>query len=369
MTKDYYKILGVGKGAAREEIKKAYKKLAKKYHPDLNKSPEAEQKFKELSEAAAVLSDDKKRAQYDQFGDADAFKQASGFEGFQGFDFSDIMSKFRFGSFGADFDDIFEQLFSGSTRKRYQKRGNDLQYELEITLEEAYRGTEKSIFLNKLEYCPECHGKGGENFQTCSHCSGSGYLKKTSRTPFGFFQQSSPCHYCQGEGEVPNQACSHCRGEGLIRRKKQIEITVPAGVDSGTRLRAAGEGEAGENGGPAGDLYVLLSLKPHKFFKRMGNDAHLTVPISFTQACLGDEIEIPTLDGKAKLKIPAGTHSETIFRMKGEGIPYLNHAGSGDQMVKVTIRVPDNLSKKQRELIRQLNEEEPSQGFFNKFFG
>jgi molecular chaperone DnaJ len=367
MGKDYYKTLGVNKGATREEIKKAYKKLAKKYHPDLNKSPEAEQKFKEINGAAAVLGDEKKRAQYDQFGDTDAFRQASG--GFQGFDFSDVMSKFKFGHFG-DFSDIFEQLFSGgSSRKSYRRKGHDLQYDLEITLEEAYQGTEKSISLNKLEHCPECHGKGGKNFQTCSHCNGSGYLKKTSRTPFGFFQQTFPCHYCQGEGEVPNQTCHHCNGEGLIRKKKQIEVTIPAGVESRTRLRVVGEGEAGEKEGLAGDLYIFLHLKPHKIFKKVDNDVHLTVPISFTQACLGDEIEVPTLNSKVKLKIPPGTQSETIFRMKGKGFPYLNHTGSGDQMVKATIQVPKKLSKKQKELIKQLKEEKPSKGFFKKVFG
>lgn len=368
MSKDYYKILGVSKEATREEIKKSYKKLAKKYHPDLNKSSEAEQKFKEISEAAAVLGDDKKRAQYDQFGDADAFKQASGFEGFRGFDFSDIMSKFRFGHFG-DFGDIFEQLFGGSSRRRpHGRRGHDLQYDLEITFEEAHHGTEKNIELKKLEHCPECNGKGGKNFQNCSHCNGSGYIKKTSRTPFGFFQQTSPCPYCRGEGEVPNQTCSACHGEGLVRKKKEIEVTIPAGVETGTRLRVSGEGEVGENGGGAGDLYIFIHLKPHKVFKREGNNVYLIIPISFTQACLGDEIEIPTLDGKAKLKIPSGTQSETVFRMKNKGFPYLGHVGSGDQMVKVMVQVPKKLTKKQKGLIKQLKEEKPSNNFFKKFF-
>jgi len=365
MTKDYYKTLNISKDATKEEIKKAYKKLAKKYHPDLNKDPDAEQKFKEISEAAAVLSDDKKRQQYDQYGDPDTFKQASGF---QGFDFSDLMSKFKFGHFG-DFGDIFEQLFSGSSRRAYRRRGRDLQYDLEISLEDAYHGAEKTITLNKLERCSECHGKGGKNFQNCSHCNGSGYLKKTSRTPFGIFQQTAPCHYCQGQGEVPNQTCPECRGEGLIRKKKQIEINIPAGVEEGTRLRIAGEGEVGENAGPSGDLYLFIHLKPHQLFQRINNNIHLTIPISFTQACLGDEIELPTLDGKAKLKIPPGTQSETIFRMKNKGIPYLNHHDTGDQMVKVNIQVPKKLSKKQKELIRQLKEEKPSKSFFSKFFG
>lgn len=373
MAKDYYQLLDVPKNATREEIKKAYKKLALKYHPDRapqEKKSEYEEKFKKISEAAAILSDDKKRAQYDQFGDPDAFKQASGFEGFQGFDFSDILSKFRFGNFGFSFDEFFDQLFSGRSSSRSRHRhGPDLQYELELTLEEAFHGVEKTLTLNKLEPCSECHGRGGKNFQECSHCSGSGYLKKTSRTPFGLFQQTFPCHYCKGEGEVPNQSCSECHSQGLVRKRKQIEVTVPPGVQSGTRLRVSGEGEAGENGGPSGDLYLFIHLKPHRIFKRIGNDVHFTLPISFTQAVLGDEIEIPTLDAQAKLKIPAGTQSETIFRMRDKGFPFLNHPGSGDQMVRVSIQVPKKITKKQKELIHQLKEEKPAKSFFRKIFG
>ena len=369
MAKDYYSILGISKDSTKEEIKKAYKKLALKYHPDRSpeeKKKENEEKFKEINEAAAVLGDEKKRAQYDQYGDADAFKQASGFEGF---DFSDVMSQFRFGNFGGGFEDIFEQLFGGGgSRRKHRRRGSDLQYELVISLEEVFQGTEKTIPLNKLENCSECKGRGGKNFQRCSHCSGSGYTKKTSRTPFGIFQQTVPCHYCRGEGEVPNKSCSHCQGEGLIRKKKQLEVNIPAGVENGMRLRVAGEGEVGENGGPSGDLYLFVHVKEHPVFERRENDLHLTVPISFTQACLGDEIEIPTLDGKAKLKIPSSTGSETVFRMKEKGIPYLNHRGSGDQMVKVKIEVPKKLNKKQKELIKKLKEEKPIKGFFKKFF-
>ncbi len=371
MTKDYYKILGVEKDATKEEIKKAYKKLALKYHPDRaseDKKKEYEEEFKKINEAAAVLGNDKKRQQYDQFGDPDTFKQASGFEGF---DFSDIMSKFRFGNFGggnSGFGDIFEQLFGGGQGSR-KRRGHDLQYELEITLEDAFNGAEKNIHLNKLERCSDCDGRGGKNFQKCSQCNGSGHINRTSRTPFGIFQQTAPCHYCKGEGEVPNQTCSNCHGEGLIRKKKEIEIKIPAGVDDGTRLRVPGEGEVGENNGPSGDLYIFLQVKKHKIFQRREEDIYLTIPISFTQACLGDEIEVPTLDGKAKLKIPAGTQSETIFRMKDKGIPLLNHPGAGDQMVKVNIQVPKKLNKKQKELIKQLKEDKPSKSFLERVFG
>tara|TARA_Y100000310_G_scaffold335593_1_gene418012 strand:+ start:4040 stop:5164 length:1125 start_codon:yes stop_codon:yes gene_type:complete len=374
MTKDYYKTLKVDKNATKEQIKKAYKKLAMKYHPDRaseDKKKEYEEKFKEINEAAAVLGDEQKRTQYDQYGDPDAFKQASGFEGFQGFDFSDIMSKFRFDNSGSQggFGDIFDQIFGGGGGRTRRRRGHDLQYELEITLEDAFHGAKKTIDLNKLEHCPECKGKGGKNFQRCTHCSGSGYLKKTQRTPFGYFQQTAPCHYCKGEGEVPNQTCSDCQGEGLVRKKKQIEVTIPAGVENNNRLRVSGEGEPGDKGGSSGDLYIFLYIKPHEVFKRIDNNIHLTIPISFTQACLGDEIKVPTLDGKVKLKIPPATQSETIFRMRDKGIPFLNHPGAGDQMVKVHIQVPRKLTRKQKELIKQLKEEKPSKSFFEKWFG
>jgi len=369
MSKDYYKILGIEKNATKEEIKKAFKKLALKYHPDRapeDKNKEYEEKFKEINEAVSILGNEKKRQQYDQFG-SDAF---SGQAGHQGFDFSDIMSQFRSGSFG-NFDDIFDQLFSGGQRTRGQqvRRGNDLLYEMEITLEEAARGTEKTIQLNKLEHCPACEGKGAKSFQSCRHCQGSGYLKITQRTPFGLFQQTTPCPYCHGRGELPKDSCRTCGGEGLTRKEKSIEISIPAGVDDGTKLRVAGEGEAGEKGGPFGDLYVYLHIEPHPIFERIDNNIHFTIPISFTQASLGDEIEVPTLNYTAKLKIPPGTQSETIFRMRDKGIPYLNHPGSGDQMVKVTIQVPTKLSKKQKELIKQLKEEKPYKSFFKKIFG
>ncbi len=372
--KDYYQTLGVSKNATKEEIKKAFKKLALKYHPDRapeDKKNEYEEKFKEINEAVSILGDDKKRQQYDQFGSSAFSGGGAGAGGFEGFDFSDVMSQFRSGSFG-DFDDIFEQLFSGSSGRRgrgqSRRKGSDLLYEMEIKLEEAAQGTTKEISLNKLEHCPQCQGKGAKEFENCHHCQGSGYMKKTQRTPFGLFQQTGPCPYCHGKGELPQDSCSGCGGEGLIRKRKKIEITIPAGVDEGMRLRVAGEGEVGSSEGYNGDLYVQVSLKPHQFFTRKGNDLHCTIPLSFTQAALGDEIEVPTIDGKAKLKIPAGTQSETIFKMHDKGIPYLNHIGSGDQMVKVRIAVPTKLSKKQKELIKQLKEEKPK-SFLEKVLG
>ncbi|MBU0470119.1 MAG: molecular chaperone DnaJ [Nanoarchaeota archaeon] len=371
-SKDYYKLLGVEKNATKEEIKKAFKKLALKYHPDRSpedKKVEYEEKFKEINEAVSVLGDDKKRQQYDQFGSA-AFSGGTGGAGFEGFDFSDIMSQFRSESFG-NFDNIFDHIFGGSTRSRgaRQRRGSDLLFETEITLEEAYSGVEKTVPLNKLEVCDECLGKGANKFESCHHCKGSGYMKRTQRTPFGLFQQTGPCPYCHGRGELPQDSCHSCGGEGISRKKKKIEVSIPAGVESGMRLRVKGEGEVGENNGPCGDLYVQIQVKEHEFFEREGNDLHLTVPISFSQAALGDEIEVPTINGKAKLKIPAGTQTETIFRMQNKGMPSVHGSGSGDEMVKVRVEIPKKLTKKQTELIKQLKEEKPSKSFLKNIFG
>jgi len=371
--KDYYKLLGVEKTATKEEIKKAYKKLALKYHPDRapeDKKIEYEEKFKEINEAASILGDEKKRQQYDQFGSTSFQGGNSG--GFQGYDFSDIMSQFRSGNFG-DFGDIFDHLFSGGQggqrRGQQRRRGSDLLYETEVTLEEAAQGIKKNIKLNKLERCEKCHGKGALHLENCHHCQGSGYVKRTQRTAFGLFQQTSPCPYCHGQGELPQDSCDDCNGEGLIRRKKELEVSIPAGIDNGMRLRVSGEGEVGENNGPNGDLYVEVHVKQHRIFQREGNDLKLTIPISFSQAVLGDEIEVPTITNKASLKIPAGTDSGTTFRMRGKGLVSVHHDVQGDQLVKVIIEVPKKLKKKQLDLIKQLNEEKPSSSFFKKFFG
>ena len=372
-AKDYYKLLGVDKNASKEDIKKAYKKLAMQFHPDRapdEKKKEHEERFKEISEAASVLGDDKKRQQYAQFGSA-AFSGggASGSgHGFEGFDYSDIMSQFRSGAFG-DFDDIFDQLFSGSQRRSRGRRGADLITEVELTLEDVAKGTTRTIKLNKLEHCPSCKGKGALHMESCHHCHGSGYLKRTQRTAFGIFQQTGPCPYCHARGELPQDSCEDCGGEGVARKKRELEVTIPAGVEEGMRLRVAGEGEVGESGGSLGDLYVLIRIQKHDYFERRERDIHITVPISFTQAVLGDDIDIPTIDGKAKLTIPEGTSSETIFRMRGKGLPSVHDHARGDQMVKVRIEVPQKLTKKQMELIKQLHEEKPSQSFFKKVFG
>ena len=368
--KKYYEILGVEKSSTKEEIKKAYKKLAMKYHPDRapeDKKKEYEEKFKEINEAASVLGDEKKRQQYDQFGSG-SFQGGGGDH--QGFDFSDMMSQFKSGAFG-DFGDVFDQIFGGSSRQRgtRARRGADLLYDIEVELENTAKGIKKTIPLNKLEYCSKCHGRGAREFDSCQHCHASGYIKRTQRTPFGLFQQTSPCPYCGGEGELPQDSCDNCGGEGLIRRKKEIEVKIPAGVQNEMRLRVPGEGEIGENNGPAGDLYVRVFVKEHKYFEREEDDLHITIPISFSQAVLGDEIDVPTIDGTASLKIPAGTASETIFRMKEKGIPHLQQSSSGDQMVKVRIEVPKKISNKQKELIKQLNEDKPIKIFLKKIFG
>ena len=271
-NKDYYETLGVKKDATKVEIKKAFKKLALKYHPDRapqDKKQEYEDQFKEINEAVSILGDEKKRQQYDQFGSA-AFSGGAGGTGFQGFDFSDVMSQFRSGSFG-DFDNIFDHLFGGggsSSRTSRARRGSDLLYEMEINLEKAFSGTEEEIQLNKLERCNDCEGKGAHKFESCHHCNGSGYMKRTQRTAFGLFQQTGPCPYCHSHGELPQDSCSKCGGEGLVRKKKKIEVKIPAGVDNGMRLRVTGEGEVGQNNGPNGDLYVQIHIKEHKYFNR-----------------------------------------------------------------------------------------------------
>jgi len=366
---DYYEILGVEKNATKEQIKKAYKKLALKYHPDRapeDKKQEYEEKFKEINAAASILGDEKKRQQYDQHGSA-AFQGGQG-SGFSGFDFSDIMSQFRSGSHG-DFDDVFDTLFGGGGRRRSRaRRGSDLLFEAEITLNDVHAGLTKTVPLNKLEHCNECDGKGATKFDSCHHCNGSGSIKRTQRTAFGLFQQTGPCPYCHGKGELPQNSCEECGGEGLVRRKKEIEVKIPAGIEDGMRLRVSGEGEVGQNNGPNGDLYVEIHVLEHKYLQRSGDNIEITVPISFTQAVLGDEIDVPTIDGTAVLKIPKGTSSETILRMKGKGLPSVHHHSYGDQMVKVRIEVPSKINKKQTELLKKFKEEKPIKSFLKKLF-
>jgi molecular chaperone DnaJ len=367
MSKDYYKTLGVEKNATKEEIRKAYKNLAKKYHPDLNKEEGSAEKFKEINEAAAVLADDEKRTQFDRYGTT---AEQFGGRGFEGFDFSDIMSG---SGFGFDFDNIFESFFGGHrSRKRGPRRGADLRYDMEITLEEAATGVTKNIVIPRLEQCPDCHGSGAESesdIETCPDCKGKGVMTRAQRTPFGIFSTTTTCGKCRGQGKHIKKECEECDGTGVVKKTRKLEIKLPAGAEEGTNLRVAGEGEAGEKGAAAGDLYIVMHVAEHETFERHGDDVYLKVPIPFAVAALGGEIEVPTLDGKANLKIPSGTQTNTVFRMKGKGIPYLHNHGRGNENVEVIIEVPEKLSKKQKELLREFDKEiKTKKGFFSKIF-
>tara|TARA_Y100000310_G_scaffold343877_1_gene453643 strand:- start:1751 stop:2866 length:1116 start_codon:yes stop_codon:yes gene_type:complete len=368
--KDYYKTLGVNKDASKEDIKKAYKKLAKKYHPDLNDhDPEAAEKFKEINEAASVLGDEQKRSQYDQFGSS---AEQFGGQDFGGFDFSDFA---RGGSF--DFEDIFDTFFGGGGFRRAQSdgshRGASLRFDLEITLEEAAEGVNKKIVLPKLETCTNCKGHGVKNDkdkETCTTCNGGGHEKRVRRTPFGVFQTTTNCSHCGGAGEIIKNPCTECDGTGRVEKRKSIEIKIPGGVDNGMKLRVQNEGEAGVKGGPHGDLFVVVHIAPHELFERRESDLFIDMPISFTQATLGDEIEVPTLEGNAKLKIPSGTQTDTIFRMKGKGLPNLHGYGKGNENVRVIVKVPEKLSRKEKELMSALDKEfRKKKGFLDKLFG
>ena len=367
MTKDYYNTLGVDKNATKEEIKKAYKKLAKKYHPDLNKDKDSTEKFKEINEAAAVLADDEKRTQYDQYGTtAEQFGN-----GFQGFDFSDFMGQ----GGGFDFDSIFEGFFGGRSpfgRRSGPKRGADLRYDLEITLEEAATGITKHIIIPRLEQCTKCHGSGAESesdIVNCPDCNGSGMQRRTQRTPFGLFATTTTCRKCQGQGKYIKKECQVCDGTGVVKKTRKIEIKVPAGAEEGTNLRVVKEGEAGEKSAEPGDLYIIIYVKEHDIFERQGDDIYVKIPIPFTIASLGGEVEVPTLEEKAKLKIPAGTQNNTIFRMNGKGIPYLHGHGTGNENVEVIVEVPERLSKKQKELLKEFEKEsKKKKGIFSRIF-
>ncbi|MBS3102789.1 molecular chaperone DnaJ [Candidatus Woesearchaeota archaeon] len=366
MAKDYYKILGVDKTATKEEIKKAYKNLAKQYHPDLNKDSSSAEKFKEINEAAAVLADDQKREQYDRFGTT-----AEQFRGFEGFDFSDFMSDIG----GFDFDQVFESFFGGGfgrRRRRGPSRGSDLRYDIEITLEEAAKGAAKQISIPKLMKCEKCNGRGAESEKdivSCPDCSGSGVHRREQRTPFGIFATQTTCRKCRGQGTYIKKECANCDGTGVVRKTRKLEIKIPAGAEEETNLRIAGEGEAGEKGAEPGDLYIIIHVKQHGIFERHGDDIYTKANVPFAIAVLGGEIEVPTLDGKAKLKIPPGTQSNTVFRMKGKGIPYLHGSGQGDELIEVVIEVPEKLSKRQKELLKEFEKEsEHKKGFFGRIF-
>ena len=347
--KDYYDVLGVERGADEKAIKRAYKKLAMQYHPDRTKGDKAkEEKFKEIQEAYEILGDKEKRAAYDQYGHA-AFEQGGmgggGFGGgFSGADFGDI------------FGDMFGDIFGGGGRGRQRVvRGEDLRYDIQITLEEAVKGTTKDIQINTLAHCDSCDGSGaekGSKVETCPSCHGSGRIRRQQ----GFFVTEAVCPTCHGSGKKIEKPCKSCHGEGRVHKKKNLSVKIPAGVDTGNQLRLSGEGAAGENGAPAGDLYVVIHVKEYHIFERDGNNLYCEVPISFSMAALGGEIEVPTLDGKVKLKIPAETQTGKLFRMRGKGVSATRSGYAGDLICRVVIETPVNLNKEQKELLEKLEE-------------
>ncbi len=349
--RDYYEVLGVSKNASEQDLKQAYRKLALKYHPDKNKGDaEAEEKFKEATEAYEVLRDPKKRASYDKFG----HEGVGGFEGFGRTAYTDFADIFEdLGGFGDIFGSFFGQNFNRQQRGQRARRGSDIQYDLTITLEDAASGKEVQIEIPRNETCETCGGTGsksGTKPSVCPVCNGAGQIRQTQ----GFFSISQTCPRCRGEGQIVTSPCKSCNGSGLQMRKRTITVKVPAGVESGSRLKISGEGEQGPNGGPAGDLYVVMHVRKHDIFERHGNDILGVVSISFALACVGGEIEVPTITGgKAKMKIPSGTENGQVFRLKGNGIPYLGSYGRGDQLVKINVAVPKKLSQKQRELLKE----------------
>lgn len=350
MKRDYYEVLGVEKAASEQEIKQAYRKLARQNHPDVNPGDKgAEERFKEATEAYDVLGDSDKRARYDQFGHAGTDPNAGGFGG--GGDF---------GGFG----DIFDMFFGGAgggggQRRNGPARGSDLRYDLTIAFEEAAFGVEKEIQIPRHETCNECQGSGaapGTHPTQCSECHGAGQIKVNQRTPFGMVQTARTCPTCHGEGQIISSPCKVCNGQGQVRNVKPIKVSVPAGSEEGLNLRYSGSGEAGKKGGPAGDLYVVLHVKAHKFFERDGNDIYCEIPITFVQAALGTEMEVPTLDGSVKMKVPEGTQTGTVFRLRGHGVPFRRGSGRGDQHVRVLVATPTKLTDKQKEILQEFGD-------------
>jgi molecular chaperone DnaJ len=361
MTKrDYYEVLGVDRGASVDEIKKAYRKLALKYHPDRNPGDkEAEEQFKEATEAYEVLRDTEKRAQYDQFGHSGfAGAGTGGFGGFSGgFDLSDALRAFMrdFGGFGG-FDDIFG-AGTGGRRRGSVRRGNDLQVRLRLTLREVAAGVKKKIKVSKLIPCEACGGSGaksGSSKMTCSSCNGTGEIRQVSRSLFGQFVNISTCPTCGGEGSVVKDPCPDCRGEGRKKGNKSIEVQIPAGVTTGNYITLEGQGDAGPRGGVPGDLIIVIDELEDDLFERHGDDIICDLPISFTQLALGAKVEIPTLEGKAALKIPPGTHSHKIFRLKGKGVPHLRSSRRGDQLVRLVAWTPQKLDAEERQAFEEL---------------
>lgn len=371
--RDYYEVLGIGKNASDAEIKNAYRKLAKKYHPDLNPGDkQAEEKFKEVNEANDILSDADKRKRYDQFGFAGvdpnyAAENGGGFGGFGG---------------GVDLGDLFGDLFGGfggfggggsRANPNAPRKGHDIQSSVILTFEEAAHGCTKKVSINRQETCPDCNGSGAEKGtspETCPQCNGRGYVMTQQRTPFGVMQSQQPCNHCGGRGKIIKNPCKTCRGTGKTGNRKTLEVNIPAGIDDDQNIALRGQGDAGSNGGPAGDVIVHITVKADNVFERDGYDVWVRVPITYSQAVLGAEITVPTVDGKVMQKIPEGTQSGTKFRLRGQGIQYLNGRGRGDQYVIVDVEIPKKLNRTQRDALKKfedsLKEEnyEKRKGFF-----
>ncbi|OQA46698.1 MAG: Chaperone protein DnaJ [Chloroflexi bacterium ADurb.Bin325] len=349
--RDYYEVLGVGRDADENAIKSAYRRLARQHHPDVNKSDDAEERFKEINEAYEVLSDADKRAAYDRYGHAatqGGFGAGPGGAGFGGF---------------PGFGDIFEEFFGGMggmrSAARGPARGADLRYDLEITFQEAVFGAEKEIEIPRQELCPVCQGSGAEPGTKpirCPQCNGTGEVRRAQQTILGQFVSVSTCPRCNGEREIATTPCTNCRGQRRVQVTRKLAVNIPAGVDDGMRIRLAGEGEPGERGGPTGNLFVVLHVKPHPLFQRQENDILLELPVNIVQAALGAELEVPTLDGTTKLTIPAGTQHGEVFRLRGKGVPILRSSRRGDQLVGVRVVVPEKLNDKQRKLLNELGE-------------
>jgi len=369
--RDYYEILGVARNATKDALKDAYRSLAMKFHPDRNKDAGAEERFKEISEAYAVLSDDEKRASYDQYGHSGFDQRYSQEDIFRNANFEDIFrgSGFSFGG-GSPFEDmIFSTMFGGSPR-RSRGKGTDLRYDLYITLEDAARGASKEISFKRNKACSHCKGSGaepGSKVSACAKCGGQGQVRTVRRMgAFGSFTSVGICPACNGKGARPSKACKECEGSGMASASEKFSVDIPAGVDTGSQLRLEGLGEHGPNSD--GDLYVFVTVKPHPIFRREGDDVFIETPIGFSQAALGAEIEVPTLSGKAKFTIPAGTQTNTVFRMKGEGMPHVRGRGKGDQLIRITVRTPVNLSEKQKKALADLGDGDFKKGAFDGMF-
>ncbi len=346
VKRDYYEVLGIPRNASSEELKRAYRRLAFQYHPDRNKDRDAEERFKEINEAYEVLSNPEKRANYDRYGSAGAPEFGRGFEGFD------------FGGLG----DIFETFFGGfgtRARRATSQQGADIRYNLTISFEEAVFGCEKEIEIVRTEFCSLCHGSGcepGSQPIRCPTCNGTGEVRRSQRSIFGQFVNVTPCPQCHGEGRVIKDPCRQCHGSGREQRRRRIAVSIPAGIDDATSIRLSGEGDYGYRGGASGDLYVNLSVQPHKLFQREGDDIAYTLPLNIIQAALGAEVQVPTLDGDLTLKIPSGTQSGEAFRIKGKGVPRFRGRGRGDQIVQVYVVTPQSLDERQKRLLQELAE-------------